>query len=146
VHFKIVELQFLVAHFARINWNIHVFGDMAKNIFYFISLNHKFRQLTLFPFEGFLCAKLAVDRGVHDDGLHLPVAVVDGVLRLDGVVAGALQVDDVEQEPKVQDINDDFFLYVHALLMLPVAVDELNFHIDRDFEPELAGVADTVVD
>lgn len=28
VHFEVVELEFLVGHFACINWNVHVFGNM----------------------------------------------------------------------------------------------------------------------
>lgn len=31
VHFEVMELQFLIAHIARVNWNVHVLGNVSVN-------------------------------------------------------------------------------------------------------------------
>lgn len=73
--------------------------------------NFWFYLLTLFPFEGFLCAKLVVaDRDVRDDDLHHVVAaavvvaavvVAADVAAADVAAVGADPMVDVVQEPKM---------------------------------------------
>jgi hypothetical protein len=88
VHLEVVELQLLVAHFAGVDGNVHVLGNVTKTR---ESLNQSENEktngkLTLSPFEGFQCGGLAVVHGVRGCDRHREA--VDDLAEVDGGLAG----------------------------------------------------------